>query len=174
MKAKPASKRFTRADARARAAQVQRGRANHKKGDKAEEQVMRLMRTMGFKCCRLIHTGWRIHRVGGKIVSATPKAAVVGDIAAIMPGGRSVLVEVKNRPERLSYGDIEEHQHEALTEHRNNGGLSLIAWKCTHGLSLMLYRDACIGDDAPMRPGKRLQWSEAQELHMSGKIKVVD
>ena len=174
MRTKPASKRFTRADARAKAAQVHRNRANAKRGDRTEEQVMALMRGMGFVCCRLIHTGWRIHRVGGKIVSATPKAAVVGDIAAILPGGRSVLVEVKDRPERLSYSDLEEHQHSALIEHQRQGGLSLIAWKSSEGLALMLYRDACMGDEAPMRPGKRLQWSEARELHLRGSVGGLD
>ena len=161
--------RFTLEQAREKAKRVQRNRANTKQGDKSEAQVMRLLVGMGFRCVRPIHTGWRILRKSGRIVGASPKAAVVGDIAAIMHGGRSVLVEVKDRPDRLSYGDIEQHQHEALKEHASIGGLSLVAWVRAGEVAIMDYRQLCMADDAKLKKGKRLQWEQAQDLQMIGR-----
>jgi len=86
-----------------------------------------------------IETGWRIHRVNGRIVGANPLRAVPGDWRGIMPGGRSVICEVKERPERLIWSDLEAHQHAALQEHADLGGLSLLAWVSKHRAFLLPY-----------------------------------
>jgi hypothetical protein len=54
---------------------------------------------------------------------------VSGDWRGILPGGMSVLVEVKT-VERLMYSEFADHQVDALNKHHAAGGLSLIGWVC--------------------------------------------
>lgn len=51
-----------------------------------------------------------------------------GDFRAVEPGtGRSVLVAVKCRSGRLRWSDLRPHQRQALDEHYQLGGLSVLA-----------------------------------------------
>ena len=81
------------------------------------------------------------------IVGAHPIAAVAGDIRAVVPGGRSVLVEVKARPGRLCWSDLEPHQVANLDEHQRAGGLSLLAYVYPGGCAVMVWRP--IGLEGP-------------------------
>lgn len=54
---------------------------------------------------------------------------VSGDHRAILPGGRSVLIETKTVYDRnLRYSDLRPHQPERLSKHAAIGGLSLLCW----------------------------------------------
>lgn len=54
---------------------------------------------------------------------------VIGDYRGVLPGGRSVLAEVKTVLHRnLQYSDMRLHQPEGLTRHAELGGLSLLVW----------------------------------------------
>lgn len=63
---------------------------------------------------------------------------VSGDRRGILPGGRSVLIEVKTILDRnLRYSDLREHQPERLQEHAHHGGLSLLVWVHNSGVYVM-------------------------------------
>jgi hypothetical protein len=54
---------------------------------------------------------------------------VIGDWRGILPGGRSVLAEVKTVLQgNLTYSHMRPHQPEGLSYHAANGGLSLLVW----------------------------------------------
>lgn len=87
------------------------------------------LREIGVLMVEAVHTPWKVQRVNGKIVGAIPQEKVSGDFRGILPGGRSVLVEVKNF-ETLPYGAFKKHQVDALNAHHANGGVSLVGWVC--------------------------------------------
>ncbi len=104
-------------------------RRNRKAGYSSEEAAAAQLRAMGFRMVEPIQTGWRVVRDRqGRIVRAFPLEKVSGDIRAVAPGGRSVLVEVKERDRNLRWSDFEPHQRQALDEHAALGGLSLVVW----------------------------------------------
>ncbi len=73
-------------------------RRNRKAGYSSEEAAAAQLRAMGFHMVEPIQTGWRVVRDRhGHIVKAFPLEKVSGDIRAVAPGGKSVLVEVKER-----------------------------------------------------------------------------
>jgi len=74
--------------------------------------------------------------INGRVVY-TKKVA--GDIRGVLPGGQSVLVEVKTRTtsSRLVWSDFEEHLPATLAEHKEHGGLSLVVWICELGIFVM-------------------------------------
>jgi hypothetical protein len=54
---------------------------------------------------------------------------VLGDYRGILPGGRSVLAEVKTiLHHNLQYSDLRPNQPEGLSRHAELGGLSLLTW----------------------------------------------
>ena len=54
---------------------------------------------------------------------------VIGDWRGILPGGRSVLAEVKTVLQgNLTYSHMRPHQPEGLSYHAKQGGLSLLVW----------------------------------------------
>lgn len=64
--------------------------------------------------------------------------AVSGDRRGILPGGRSVLIEVKTILDRnLQYSDLRKHQPERLRAHSLFGGLSLLIWVHNSGVYIM-------------------------------------
>jgi hypothetical protein len=105
-----------------------RGRKNKIIGDHAEKVVAYHLHRIGLLAIVRLETGWRVQRAGGKIIGATPLAKVSGDFRAVVPGGRSVLVEVKRRAGVLRVSDFQPHSREALAAHAEAGGLSLVAW----------------------------------------------
>ena len=104
-------------------------RRNRKAGFSSEEAAAAQLRALGFHMVEPIETGWRVVRDRhGRIVRAFPLEKVSGDIRAVAPGGRSVLVEVKERDRNLRWSDFQPHQREVLTRHAALGGLSLVMW----------------------------------------------
>lgn len=139
-----------------------RGRSNKLLGDAAEAIIAHRLKALGFQCIVRLETGWRVHRIGGRITGATPLAKVTGDFRAVAPGGRSVLVEVKRRPDRIRYSDIERHQAIALDEHYLANGLSLVAWVSNHGVVVFDW------SRVNLRPGQALTWDEAKQHQIGG------
>lgn len=104
-----------------------RGRRNRKRGAAGEALAIMALRSLGIRCVHL-ETGWRIHRGGGRIVSASPMRSVLADIVGVR-NGRAYLVEVKVEDgPTLSLSRIEPHQRENLTSWRQSGAEVLIAW----------------------------------------------
>lgn len=85
---------------------------------------------------------------------------VAGDHRAILPDGRSVLIEVKTIYGRnLTWSDLREHQPGKLSEHADWNGLSLLVWVHDDGVYAM--RWPVVG----FAPGKGITPSQAQFLH---------
>jgi hypothetical protein len=97
------------------------------KGKAGQEVAGWALQRAGVLCLERIETGWRVHRQGARIVGATPLRTVSGDWRGVLRGGRSVLVEVKAVPV-LSHGELDDHQHRALADHHQAGGLAVVAW----------------------------------------------
>lgn len=142
-----------------------RCRRSQRDGQQTEDVVILHMRATGFRCVEPVETGWRIRWRDGKVIDAKPRAKVACDITAVAPlggacDGRSVRVEVKSRPETLSFTDLETHQRARLKDHFDAGGISLIAWKHERGISLILWEQftyAC-------SPGHPLKVSDALRM----------
>jgi hypothetical protein len=63
---------------------------------------------------------------------------VSGDRRGILPGGRSVLIEVKTiLDHNLTYSELKPHQHAGLKAHADFGGLSLLVWIHNSGVYVM-------------------------------------
>lgn len=85
---------------------------------------------------------------------------VAGDHRAMLPDGRSVLIEVKTIYGRnLAWGDLREHQPGKLSEHDELNGLSLLVWVHDDGVFVMRWPVAGFG------PGKGITPKQAQYLH---------
>lgn len=113
-----------------------------KRGNLAEQQVQRLMHYNGYSHIEKVHDAWRPiqpltdakgNRQGGKWICVMTTGTLSGDLRAVAPGGRSVLVEVKARDGNLIYSTLQEHQRKSLDAHARAGGLSLVAWVADHG-----------------------------------------
>lgn len=114
------------------------GKRNRAAGAAAEQLVAAELIRIGYRFVERCHTPWRIARnAQGRIVGATPMEKVSGDFRCLTEAGRSVLVEVKYRPSRLVYSDLEPHQWAALQAHDAAGGLSLIAWVHQGGIRIL-------------------------------------
>ncbi len=104
-----------------------RGRNNRQRGALAETIAMRSLQTAGVRCAHL-ETGWRVKRVGSRIVGATPTRSVLADIVGVLHG-RAVLCEVKAEDgPTLSLSRLEPHQRDNLTAWAQAGALVLVAW----------------------------------------------
>lgn len=143
------------------------GKINQRSGESAEAIVMHHLSFMGANFLNKIETGWNVRYAGktpaGKgqrrVVSAYPRKSVQGDISGVIsPSGRSILVEVKRRPLKLSCSDFEKHQLEALHRHHEAGGLSLIGWVSVHGTIIMPH----VIDG--WKKGSPLTWDRAQSF----------
>ena len=130
-----------------------RGKRNRRTGETAEAIARRELERMGIGMLERVHTPWGIKRLGKRIISAYPKEKVSGDFRGIELGGRSVLVEVKEREDGvLSLSDFAPHQREALSKHHLLGGLSMFVW-VYNGVGKILKWPA----DAPV-DGRPLKW----------------
>ncbi len=113
---------------------------NRKQGNAGEDIAAIRLRQLGVEMVERIQTGWGIVRgARGQVTSAYPLAKVSGDFRGILPNGRSVLAEVKTTDGTLPYSQLEAHQHLALREHSDFGGLSLLVWIHDGQVSVMVY-----------------------------------
>lgn len=116
---------------RSRSAHV-RGAQNRKRGADCEQIIMNRLRAIGYAMVEKIETGMRANGSYIKKVS--------GDIRAIEQGsGRAVLCEVKHRPRKLVYSDLQAHQHESLQLAHDSGAIALLAWISSAGVYIMRY-----------------------------------
>ena len=85
---------------------------------------------------------------------------VAGDHRAMLPDGRSVLIEVKTILDRnLTGSDLREHQPMKLQQHADFNGLSLLVWVHDTGVYVMRCPIAGFG------PGKGITPERAAEFH---------
>lgn len=85
---------------------------------------------------------------------------VAADHRAILPDGRSVLIEVKTIDERnLAWSDLRDHQPAKLQQHADLNGLSLLVW--VHGMEVFVMRWPVEG----FGPGKGITPEQAIAHH---------
>lgn len=125
-----------------------RGSSGEKEADKAlAEYGVKMIRAVGKNVLLIpVDTKQALYRVRfiGKLE---------GDRRGLLDNGRSVLVEVKNySSETLPYSALQKHQHAALLEHHQLGGLSLLVW--VHNGDARIYEYPIDG----YQPRKSLRW----------------
>ena len=128
-----------------------KGKRSQALGVTAEKTAAIVLRMAGFKMVERIHTGTK--NVGGQQVFVK---RVNGDFYAIAPDGRSTLIEVKKRDDRLVMSDFKKHQVQKLEEHHQNDGLSIVVWVHSRGVSVL--RWPVIG----LEPGKGIGIDDAE------------
>lgn len=121
-----------------------RGKRNMARGTTGQEVIGWRLRALGLLMVERVHTPWRVQRTPAKngqpsrITGATQMEKVSGDWRAVMPGGKSVLVEVK-AVDHLTFSEFADHQVKALNDHLAAGGLSLIGWVFTGGDAVLVW-----------------------------------
>lgn len=92
---------------------------------------------------------------------------VAADHRAMLPDGRSVLIEVKTIYDRnLVWSDLREHQPAKLQQHANLNGLSLLVWVHDSGVYVMRFPIEGFG------PGKGITPEQAQKLHFHTELYI--
>lgn len=85
---------------------------------------------------------------------------VAADHRAMLPDGRSVLIEVKTIYDRnLVWSDLREHQPAKLQQHADLNGLSLLVWVHDSGVYVMRFPIEGFG------PGKGITPEKAEVYH---------
>jgi len=148
-----------------------RGRKAHQDGDIGERVGRIILHQMGLEMIERIHTPWKVifktlPHGGRKVVDAFPLEKVAGDFRAIVPGtGQSVLIEVKSRTDRdtFRWSDLESHQREALDNHQELGGLSLVVWVIESGEAIVLPWPI-----EGLTKGKSVSWDRAVDIQWTG------
>ncbi len=125
------------AQASRREANRARGRRNRAQGEAGQSAIELRLLEIGVQMVEAVHTPWRIKRVGGRIVGATPMKKVSGDFTGLLLGGRSVRCEAKT-VEHLVFSEFADHQVKALDQHHQLGGISLIGWSIPGGDAYVL------------------------------------
>jgi hypothetical protein len=139
-------------------------RAQQRIGASGEELAESVLRSLGIE---------QIERVGTPVKLIPSKAPglfkvvfgekVIGDRRGILPGGRSVLCEVKTILDRnLRYSDLREHQPAGLTRHTELGGLSLLIWVHSSGINVLEWPISGFG------PGKSIDPRTAEIENWKG------
>lgn len=146
-------------------------------GKAGENLVQRTLYSRGFLIPEKIGTPVRLISLTSRAISMlrrsgiSPKGIyrvifgekVSGDHRAVLPGGKSVLVESKTilDTDRLIYSKLRDHQPDALTAHAETGAVSLLAWVSSYGVFLMRW-------PVPgFAPRKSISLEKAQELDIS-------
>ena len=140
---------------------VIQGRTNQQRGENVEGMVKNYLAFHGFSMVRKIHTNVKPRFKNKKIVGAHYAEAVGGDFRALYGPGLSCLIEVKHRVnDKFGLSMLEPHQKDALTDHNNAGGLSLVTW-VTQSRELFLMRWPM----AIIKHRRAISQDEARMLH---------
>lgn len=100
-------------------------------GKHGQQEVASLLNSWGLAMVEQIGTPVKLIPHAGRkdVFRVIWGESVSGDHRAILPGGRSVLIETKTIYDRnLRFSDLRTHQPERLTLHAAIGGLSLLCW----------------------------------------------
>lgn len=104
------------------------GRNNQRNGETSERYVEFALGKLGLVNIHKIETGYKVKRIGGKIISAKPIAKVQGDFTAMTKEGLAVLVEVKRSKDKLSLSNLAPHQILNLNRTVEFNGIAILAW----------------------------------------------
>ena len=97
---------------------------------------------------------------------------VSGDRRGILPGGRSVLIEVKTiLDSNLMYSELKPHQHAGLKEHADFGGLSLLVWVHNSGVYVLEYPISGFVPGTSLSPQVAGIWDEITRTEIEWMLK---
>lgn len=135
-------------------------RIQKRAGELGQEQTRRALIGLGLLCVEKIGTPVKLSpaRIPGTF-RVVYGEKVAGDHRAVIPGGRSVLVESKHCDHNsLGWSALRPHQPRKLTEHAEAGGVSLLVW--VHDGRVFILRWPVPG----FGPGKGISLAQASEL----------
>jgi hypothetical protein len=154
---------------RAKLRRAAQGRANKRIGAIKEALIAQRLRELGLRRVERREVGWRIQRLKGRVVGASPMGRVSGDFTAVAPGGIYVHVEAKHHSDpdaALSLSDFQKdgakdrNQLDALDDYARLGCLSLVAWSSPRGVCVLLWPIPSLAKGAP------LSWAAASILDL--------
>lgn len=137
-------------------------RIQKRAGDLGQIQATRALRALGLLCIEKIGTPVKLApaRIPGTY-RVTWGEKVAGDHRAVLPGGRSVLVETKHDDgNSLGWARLRPHQPSKLSEHAEAGGVSLLVWVHEGEIFIMQWPIPNFG------PRKGISLSFAAELNI--------
>jgi hypothetical protein len=135
-----------------------RGRRNQRMGALVQTAAIGHLNLIGFRL--VIGIATPMAKIRGKWMHV---GKVDGDIRGVAPGGTAMLCECKRREDHLVFSDFERHQWQKLDEHRDLGGISLIAWNDYHETFILpwyLMRAVGFGP----KQGIGSDWAKANQL----------
>lgn len=108
-------------------------------GKHGEQLAAAVLRGLGVEMVEKI--GTPVHTLPAGMVRGKAAYFVIygekvsGDFRGVLPGGRSVMAEVKTILSRnLGWSDLRDHQPARLSEHAERGGLSVLVWVHSSGV----------------------------------------
>lgn len=137
---------------------------NKRAGNHGEDVAASALRLLGIQCVAKIATPHRRIKTPPYIVY---DEKVAGDHHGILPNGIGVLAESKTiTGERLNYSVLKPHQHTALKEWYDNGGLALVVWVSDYEVFVMEYYTAV---NQGFHPKSSLTISDAKKADIQTK-----
>ena len=125
-------------------------------GKHGEELARSVLSGMGLEMIEKIGTPVKLIPVGSarsNVYRVIFGEKVAADHRAILPNGRSVLIEVKTIYDRnLVWSDLREHQPMKLSQHADFHGLSLLVWVHDSGVYVMRWPIAGFGPGKGITP----------------------
>lgn len=132
-------------------------------GKNGEQTARSVLAGLGLEMIEKIGTPVKLSPVPGarkNVYQVSFGEKVAADHRALLPDGRSVLIEVKTIYDRnLVWSDLREHQPEKLQQHASLNGLSLLVWVHDSGVYVMRFPVEGFG------PGKGITPAQAQNIH---------
>ena len=136
-------------------------------GKAGQELAAGVLRRLGVECVEQVGTPVKLiphprHEGYYRVIWGEK---VSGDHRGLLPGGRSVLAEVKTILDRnLRWSDLRDHQPRALSEHCEHGGASLLVWVHSTGAYVLPWPVPGFG------PGKSITPERAEGLSIEGAL----
>lgn len=132
-------------------------------GKNGEQTARSVLDGLGLEMIEKIGTPVKLSPVPGarkNVYQVSFGEKVAADHRALLPDGRSVLIEVKTIYDRnLVWSDLREHQPAKLQQHASLNGLSLLVWVHDSGVYVMRFPVKGFG------PGKGITPEKAAEHH---------
>lgn len=132
-------------------------------GKNGEQTARSVLDGLGLEMIEKIGTPVKLSPVPGarkNVYQVSFGEKVAADHRALLPDGRSVLIEVKTIYDRnLTWSDLREHQPAKLQQHASLNGLSLLVWVHDSGVYVMRFPVEGFG------PGKGITPAQAQNIH---------
>jgi len=115
-------------------------KAEKETGARGEREAQSVLSGMGIEMLEKVGTPIKAFPAGKGLFKVIWGEKVSGDRRGILPGGISVLIEVKTILDKnLIYSDLRKHQPDRLVTHASWGGLSLLVWVHNSGTYVMMF-----------------------------------